>query len=104
MINVYYSTKDNMDSYKATLEKNSNILKVENKMINKAKEKIVINGNYYMYGKNLTSLNTYESKGSLKKDKNTIKIGDNTFYYKDKFLCADIECSVIFTKSDKDCN
>ena len=105
MINIYYSSKDNIDEYKNAIKNHNGVYSVENKMINKAKEKIVIDKKNYTYGKSLNTLYAIEEKGSLKKSRNEIELADNTkLYYKDKFLCIDKECSVIFTKSDNDCN
>lgn len=104
MINVYYIKKDNIENYKNDISKLNGVYSFDNKMINKAKEKIIIKGKYYTYDKELNTLYASEIKGKTKKNKNSILIGDIKFFYKDSFLCADSECNVIFSKSNNDCN
>ena len=104
MINVYYIKKDNIDSYKNDISKLKGVKSVENKMINKAKEKIIIAGKYYTYDKELNTLYASEKKGKISKDKKSIIIDDVKFFYKDNFLCNDVDCNTIYSKSDNDCN
>ena len=104
MINIYYNSKDKAEEYKEKLSKYKAVKSIENKMLNKADEKIVIRDKNYTYGKNLSGLAAKETKGTIKTKGNEVTICNNTFYYKDSFLCKDKECSVIFTKSNKDCN
>ena len=105
MINIYYTNKENIDVYKDVLSKNNAVKSVENKMINKAKEKIIIKRKKYTYGKELNTLYASETKGKLSINNNTITLDDTTnLYYKDNFLCKDIDCNTIFTKSNNNCN
>ena len=104
MINVYYLKKDNIESYKTDISKLNGVYSFDNKMINKAKEKIIINGKYYTYDKELNTLYASEIKGKIKKNKKKITIDDKEYFYKDNFLCADNECNTIFSKSNNDCN
>lgn len=104
MLNIYYFNKDNIESYKEKISKYSFVKSVENKMINKAKEKIVINDKSFVYGKNLNTLYAVEIKGSIKTKKDTLTLDGTDFYYKDKFICGDLECNTIYSKSNNDCN
>lgn len=104
MFNIYYTSKDNIESYKEKISKYSFVKTVENKMINKAKEKIIVKDKTFEYGKNLNTLYATEIKGNTIINGNTITLDGTEFYYKDKFICADKDCTVIFTKSSNDCN
>ena len=100
MINVYYNSKDNLDEYENKLKTFSGVKKVENKMLNQAKEKLVITKKDYTYGTNMNSLSAKESKGIYNINNDSITLdNDTTMYYKDKFLCKDKDCNVILTKS-----
>ena len=106
MVNVYYTSKDNLDTYEKMIKTFKFVKKVENNMLNQAIEKLLIVGNDYTYSTNMLSLDTKEYKGIYKFNNNILELEDNTkFYYKDKFLCYDNECNKILTKSKSNlCN
>ena len=106
MINVYYTSKDNIDNYEEKIKTFKYVKSVENNMLNQAMEKLIITKSDYTYDTNMFSLDTKEYKGKYKFNNNILELEDSTkFYYKDKFLCYDNECNKILTKSKNNlCN
>ena len=64
---------------------------------------MVIKNSKYTYGTNLDNVDAISKDGSLefKDDKVYLKDNDVTYYYKDKMLCTDLDCSSVLIKSKK---
>ena len=64
---------------------------------------LVIKNSKYTYGTNLDNVDAISKDGSLefKDDKVYLKDNDVTYYYKDKMLCTDLDCSSVLIKSKK---
>lgn len=99
MINVYYTNTDNIGDVESTLQTFNGVTSVTDKTLNTPKEQLIITSDNYTYGINLDNINATESTGkyTIKNNKLTLD-NNNVFYYKDKYLCNDNTCSIIYTK------
>jgi hypothetical protein len=101
MINVYYTSKDNISDIESKLQSLSGIASVTDKTLNTPKEELVITNDNYTYGINLDNISASESTGKYTIKNNTLTLDNNNkFYYKDKYLCNDQTCTVIYTKAN----
>lgn len=102
MINIYYMDKTNVESYENRLRTYKGVKRVENKILNQAKEKLVLSKDSYVYGINLNTEYSTETNGTYRIEEDTVILDHkNEFYFKNRFLCKDKDCNVIFTKSNK---
>lgn len=106
MLTIYYTSEDNVATYETTLNSLSGVKSVEYKVLNTAHEKLDITNSSFTYGTNLDALSASETKGTYQISGQKITLnGNQTFYYKDKFLCYDESCNQVLTKSKtNNCN
>lgn len=100
MITVYYKDEEGIDNYENEIKAFSNVARTKSTKLNQVVDKLTINNGKFVYDKDLNDLSAKEEKGSYKEDNNTLILDNNiNFYFKDKFLCYDKECSMLLTKA-----
>ena len=92
-----------MNNSEALLNNLKGVSRVEKKSFEVPRTSLVIKNSKYTYGTNLDNVDAISKEGSLefKDDKVYLKDNDVTYYYKDKMLCTDLDCSSVLIKSKK---
>lgn len=103
VINIYFLNKEGMNNSESLLNNLKGVSRVEKKSFEVPSTSLVIKNSKYTYGTNLDNVDAISKDGSLefKDDKVYLKDNDVTYYYKDKMLCTDLECSSVLIKSKK---
>ena len=100
MVTVYYKNEDNIEEYQNIIKSFSGVRDIKYTSLDAVLDKLVIKKDSYVYDSGMNDYSSAEVKGSYTIEDNTITLDNKmVFYYKNKFLCYDKDCSEILTKA-----
>ncbi|MBR1417262.1 MAG: hypothetical protein IJ572_05565 [Bacilli bacterium] len=105
MITIYYKSDNNINDYEKSIKSYSGVVSIKSTMMNEVVDKLIISDKNYVYDKSLNNLSATETKGTYKTEGDKLSLDNGVdFYYKDKFLCYDKDCTGLLTKANgSDC-
>ena len=99
MVTIYYKNEENIENIQNDIKNFNGVRDIRYTSLNTVLDRLVIKRDAFIFDRNLNDLSASETSGTYNIDNNTLILDNNMeFYYKDKFLCYDKDCSSLLVK------